>query len=131
MKRIFGLLICLVLVSLVSAKSYAVGEIDGYFNAADAARMAAGWYDMQKLNVVGSSVDTIVIDTVYGKGTVARQFINLTSSDGFIICETIRGSWVRLPIPALGETSILPTIRRVVKTGTVDSLIVKIQKINQ
>ncbi len=134
MKRIvffLGCLIGIIACSVRAEKSFAVGEIDGYFSASDAARMTAGWYDIKKLNVVGSSVDTIVIDTVFGKGTVARQFINLTSSDGFIVCETLRGSWVRIPIPALGETSILPTIRRVLKTGTLDSMLVKIQKINQ
>lgn len=127
--RIF-LLLMVLSVSLL-AKTGAMGEIDGLQSNDNATRAAAGWYSADSLNVSGYSGDTIVIDTVFGRGTVAREFINLTSSDGFIVCEDLRGKWVRWPAPANGSTGLLPTIRRILKAGTVATIIVKYQKINQ
>ena len=125
------LLLLLVVFSLSLARSGAMGEIDGFQSNDNATRAVAGWYGADSIDVTGFTGDTIVIDSVFGHGTVAREFINLTGSDGFVVCEDLRGKWVRWPAPSLGSTGLTPTIRRILKAGTVGTIIVKYQKVNQ
>lgn len=132
MKVLFLVATILFSIMLVEAKTGAVGEIDGLQSTADAARMITGWYGMRTLSIVGSASDTIVIDSVFGRGTVARQFVNMTNSDSVVIVKTLRDTgFQRLPIATLQSTGILPTITHIIKSGSLDSVKVFYSKINQ
>lgn len=135
MKRVIfflGCLIGIIACSVRAEKSFAMGEIDGYMSAADGERAQTGYYGMRTLSIVGSSTDTIVIDSIFGRGTVARMFFNMTSADGVLIVKTLRDpGFQRLNIAALQYSGLQPTITHILKTGSIDSVKVYYQKINQ
>jgi hypothetical protein len=115
-----------------AAKSNSIGEIDGFQPADNATRMSAGWYDMRLVVVSSITSDTIKMDSLFGTGTICRQFVNRTASDGRINMMTDKGSYfIAVPVSSGQPTVILPQVTKVLKSGTtIDTLIFFLQKRN-
>ena len=115
---------------LFAATSRSPGVIDGSQPFEEAMRMSAGWYDMRVVVPATITSDTIKTDSLFGAGTIVRQFMNRTSVDGRVNVMCTKGTYfIAIPVTAGQSTGILPSMAKILKSGTtIDTLIFFIQK---
>jgi hypothetical protein len=134
MKKVLFVLLCACSLLLINAKSFSPGEVDGYQDAASATRAMSSYFDARLIVMSSITSDTIKADSLFGGGTLIRNVLNRTETDGRVNIMTNKGSYfIAYPIFA-GQCipTPLPPASKILKSGTtVDTIIVFIQKINQ
>lgn len=116
------------------SKSMLPGEVDGYQEVAQAIRAMSEICDIRTLNIGASADEDISIATVFGAGYFAKIFVNTTVADGDILVKTSlngEGGYVTVPVASKMSTGVLPRITHVKKTGSVATVNVYLQRINQ
>lgn len=125
-------LMTLLLVSVTFAaiiKTPSPGIITGLQPADEATRMSAGWYTMARVIPAAITSDTIKTDSLFGAGFICRMIMNRTTTAGRVNVKDTKGSiFIALPIGAEQTSPILPSITKILKSGTtIDTLILFLQ----
>lgn len=103
-------------------------ESDGH----DLASMA-DFYDMKALDISGEEGD-VVIETKYGAGYELKEIRNNTAQAGDVILRTMREHLadgttdITMKLSAYQRSGRLPKIYSLTQTGTMDGLILFLQK---
>lgn len=110
-------------------KTQAPGVVTGYQPIDEATRMQTAWYTMARVIPSAITSDTIKTDSLFGAGFICRQIWNRTPTDGCVNVKDTKGSiFIALPITAGQTTPILPSITKILKSGTtIDTLILFLQ----
>lgn len=100
--------------------------------ANQAVNLQTGFYDMVEVDISGSASEDIDLDSLLGSTVVVRTVMNNTATDGNVLMKTLNDSssgYVTVPLNAGVTTGLLPVIKYIKKTGSVDSVICFTQKI--
>lgn len=111
-----------------------IGVADGNMDVSQAVRWTAGWYDIAEIDISGSATEDISMDTLLGSDCVVRDIKSAVTSAGNILVKTANdesGGYVTIPIGARERLGLLPRIKYIKKTGSINTAIVWYQKVNQ
>jgi len=88
----------------------------------------ADFHDMKALDISGG--DDTVIETEYGDGWELKEILNNTAAAGDVIVSTIQtpGTDITLKLNAYCRSGRLPSIYYIKKAGTMDGLVLFLQK---
>jgi hypothetical protein len=129
MRILFLILFCFSLSFSAIIKTQAPGVITGYQPIDEAQRMSSAWYTMKRVIPAAITSDTIKTDSLFGAGFICRQIMNRTKTDGRVNARDTKGTeFIAIPIAAEQTTVILPSITKILKSGTtIDTLILFLQ----
>jgi imidazole glycerol phosphate synthase subunit HisF len=111
-----------------------IGEIDGKLPVERALNAIAGYYDMYPIAVSSSATEDIDLEVAIGSGVIGVDVMDTTGTAGNVLIKTVNneyGDYVTVPVAASSRIGVLPRFQHIKKTGTVNSIIVFYQKVNQ
>jgi len=91
----------------------------------------SGYSGMVNVNISGSSDENIDLYSLVGTGVIGCDVIDTSGTAGNILVGKVTTDYKTVPIAANGRTGLLARFRYIKKTGSVTSVLVLYQKINQ
>ena len=108
-----------------------LGELGPYAETKDMLQYISGPYDMYPIDISGSLVEDISLETVIGSGAVGVIVVNNSGADGNILLKTVQntyGDYITFPIKSSLTSGLLPRFTHIKKTGSISSAVILYQK---